>query len=390
MSAAGIIAHCLATAAPPVETALVWWSAGDGTVQKVRDDGGYAREYLTSGADIQQRLIVDHERNRVFVPTQVGTYIFEGATANGDIPEPVLIENPSGNITVGGAAYYYMVDLDQTTGQAFIAWGPWEEVGIINTDNSVTIVDIGGNAYIVHALGAGRFSIFKDANELQVWGPSNAYAAPELTYTEPDTAVDQVWDADTRTLITGVDLDSSPNGLLRLINADTFAMGTVPTVGNVSPLGLYFVSDTGHVVYHGSGTLGVLYVQDPIAGTHISTIDYTAEIAGTLSGTPINCANIGPVLCILQRYTIAAATRVAMIVADTTTGTVIGSRLLPEAAATGLPYLVGADYEFGWFGVQHAATDKIYQISTDGTVYTGPWTYDTGPQIVAASYLPDL
>lgn len=385
MSAAGIIAHCLAASAPPVPTVLVWWTAGDEIVQKVRFDQGFMKQYLLPSGDVRQPITVDVPRNRVFVPTNDGVYVFEDTTADGDIPAPTLVAVPNiGNQNAW--TWNNAISLDQATGQLFLANGSNDSVSIIDTDNSVTTVSgIDLDAFMIKALGSGKFTVANGSFTTQIWGPSNSYAAPlvdEFLFTaEIGTTV---YDPDNDRLITYLAADV---GGLRFIDVDT---GNV-TYEEIDNHYGYFMHrlDNGNVVINQTGDNGKLWVFNPSGGVEVAAVDYSATVPGGTPGIITDIKSMGTVVTVLHRWNIAAVDHMVAHVFDASTGTVLATHIL-GTTGSGLPYSLGVDPTNEEFAYAHAATDLIYLMwQGDPSDLYDLTTFDVGGNAVAASYLPE-
>jgi hypothetical protein len=386
MSAAGIIAHRLYPRTGP--TALVWWAAGDGNVQKVANDGSYAEWYDLGGASVRQAITTDVSRNRVFVPTNAGLYIFEDATVSGVIPVPdVVALSNMGNFTAW--TWINAISLDNATGQLFLAGASQDNVTIVNPDNTRTVVTGIDQAFYVTALGSGRFSVVKDFNTaIGIYGPANNYAAPLFDIASPGSATIQSTAYDPVNKVLYVYFDTDEGGLWS-IDTDTGTTGFVD-IDNHYGFILYRVSSTGHIILDQSGDLGKLWVYNPSSSALITTIDYSgAQPGSTLSGSLLDMKHINDTLCVLQRWSLGGNTYVVRHLISLTTGAVLASDPI-YGNNPGGPYVIGADPLSEQFAVAHSGNFKLYTINSFAPYDTGElFLADTGANTVAYTYSPE-
>lgn len=384
MSAAGIIAHCLSTPPePPAGTALVWWSAGDGIVQKVQDNSNFASSYSIGGSSVRQGITIDTARNRVFVPTDGTLYIFEGNNAVDPIgvPDEVVIPN-IGNQS--SQTWNNAISLDAASGQLFLANGSNDSVTIIDSDNSVTTVSGIDQAFYIRAMGSGKFCCISNLETLVVYGPSNAYAAPLISKATPDGAFMSAlaYNASSDTII--CQLEDEDGGIWK-VNGTTGTDTQVSLGGRTGNI-MYRVSSTGNLVINDEAVgNGELFVYTD-TGSLVCSIDFSGEIAGTLSGAPQDMAHIGNVLCVLQRWTVTGDGKAALHLCNLTTGAILATYELPEISP-GLCSKVGVDDIAEVFVATGAGDDLLYAICSFAPydTYT-PFLDDLGSTEVAGIY----
>lgn len=388
MSAAGIIAHCLTPSGPPPVVSSLWWTAGDGIVQKVQDGSAWAHSYVLPGDDVGQVIVADNTRQRVFFPSQSGVYVFENFNSVDPIPAPTLVTVPWLG-TYGSWVYNNAIRLDPASGQLFLANGAGDSVSIIGTDNSVNTITGFDNVFYIWALGSGKFSVLDDfGTRVEVWGPSNSYASALVSQLSPASTLITSSAYDPATDLVICYLESDQGGLWT-VNASTGTTGLVEIDGHYGSV-MFRDQYSGNVVLSQTGDLGKLWVYNPNTGGLVSSINYSGERPGwTLSGQPLDLQTIDDTLAVLQRWDNGPDLVMVLHLCSISTGAVLSSYTVP-GVQPGNSSNIGVSYEDGTFAVTHAGDFKLFVVYYDSPYTVGEvFEDDVGSTTVAHTFTPD-